>query len=76
MLANSTSVKRMVKEKSDRNYDMDGFKKRAACVCVKNDNENENSLAKMYANIEILSHFAILIDLKNSTNFKSDFKTK
>lgn len=31
----------MVKEKSDRNYDMDGFKKRAACVCVKNDNENE-----------------------------------
>lgn len=33
----------MVKEKADhqRLYDMDGFKKRAACVCVKNENENE-----------------------------------
>ncbi len=33
----------MVKEKADhqRLYDRDGFKKRAACVCVKNENENE-----------------------------------
>lgn len=31
----------MVKEKADRIYDIDGFKKRAACVCVKNENENE-----------------------------------
>jgi diphosphoinositol-polyphosphate diphosphatase len=33
----------MVKERSDnqRSYDNDGYKKRAACVCVKNENENE-----------------------------------
>lgn len=36
----------MVKENSNkpeqkRVYDVDGFKKRAACVCVKNENENE-----------------------------------
>lgn len=33
----------MVKEKAQhqRLYDVDGFKKRAACVCVKNENENE-----------------------------------
>lgn len=33
----------MVKEKheSSRLYDNDGYKKRAACVCVKNENENE-----------------------------------
>lgn len=33
----------MVKEKSthQRYYDVDGFKKRAACVCVRNENENE-----------------------------------
>lgn len=36
----------MVKEKADhqRLYDIDGFKKRAACVCVKNENENEVNL--------------------------------
>lgn len=37
---------RMVKENSNkpeqkRVYDVDGFKKRAACVCVKNENETE-----------------------------------
>jgi len=39
----SARFKNMVKEKADhqRYYDMDGFKKRAACVCVKNENENE-----------------------------------
>jgi diphosphoinositol-polyphosphate diphosphatase len=33
----------MVKERADhqRIYDNDGYKKRAACVCVKNENENE-----------------------------------
>lgn len=36
----------MAKEKSNkpeqkRVYDVDGFKKRAACVCVKNENETE-----------------------------------
>ena len=32
----------MVKERTDqRFYDNDGYKKRAACVCVKNENENE-----------------------------------
>ena len=33
----------MVKERADqqRFYDNDGYKKRAACVCVKNENENE-----------------------------------
>lgn len=33
----------MVKQKAqfERFYDSDGFRKRAACVCVKNENENE-----------------------------------
>jgi diphosphoinositol-polyphosphate diphosphatase len=33
----------MVKEKAvnQRLYDVDGYRKRAACVCVKNENENE-----------------------------------
>jgi hypothetical protein len=32
----------MVKERTDqRFYDNDGYKKRSACVCVKNENENE-----------------------------------
>lgn len=33
----------MVKEKPkcQRSYDLDGYRKRAACVCVKNENENE-----------------------------------
>lgn len=37
------ATSKMVKEKGphQRHYDVDGFKKRAACVCVKNENENE-----------------------------------
>lgn len=33
----------MVKEKpgSTRIYDEDGFRRRAACICVRNDSENE-----------------------------------
>ncbi len=31
----------MVKPKTQRLYDHDGYRKRAACVCVKNENENE-----------------------------------
>ena len=33
----------MVKEKPkcQRSYDIDGYRKRAACVCVKNEHENE-----------------------------------
>ena len=35
--------KNMVKQKAEhqRFYDKDGYKKRAACVCVKNEHENE-----------------------------------
>ena len=29
------------KMKSQRSYDDDGYMKRAACVCVKNEHENE-----------------------------------
>lgn len=29
------------KPKSDRLLDNDGYKKRASCVCVRNENENE-----------------------------------
>ncbi|XP_026680006.1 diphosphoinositol polyphosphate phosphohydrolase 2-like [Diaphorina citri] len=34
----------MVKEKpnSTRMYDQDGYRRRAACICVRNEAENEN----------------------------------
>ncbi|KAI2805342.1 Nudix hydrolase 3 [Blomia tropicalis] len=31
----------MVKEKQTRTYDQDGFRKRAACLCVRDVQENE-----------------------------------
>ena len=39
----------MVKEKpgSTRIYDQDGFRRRAACICVKSESENEVSFFKM-----------------------------
>lgn len=38
----------MVKEKpnSTRIYDKDGFRQRAACICVRSDDENEVSARK------------------------------
>jgi len=44
----------MVKERADhqRIYDNDGYKKRAACVCVKNENENEVLLISSSRNNE------------------------
>ena len=46
----------MVKERaeSQKLYDNDGYKKRAACVCVKNENENEvNYIELIFKSIKI-----------------------
>lgn len=34
----------MVKEKQLRIYDKDGFRRRAACICVRSEEENEVSV--------------------------------
>lgn len=40
----------MVKEKpnSTRIYDKDGFRRRAACICVRSDAETEVKIKKFY----------------------------
>lgn len=41
----------MVKEKpgSTRIYDQDGFRRRAACICVKSESENEVMYEAFYS---------------------------
>lgn len=65
----------MAKEKaiSQRSYDDDGYKKRAACVCVKNENENEviffNLIIKGSFLIIRLDMFILFISNKSKNRF-------
>lgn len=46
----------MVKEKQIRTYDQDGFRRRAACICVHDPDESEvRSLLNFYEIIEFFS---------------------
>ena len=58
----------MVKQKAEhqRFYDKDGYKKRAACVCVKNENENE---VNIYQNKKILRIYLKFLN-KGPVNIK------
>jgi len=53
----------MVKEKpsSTRIYDEEGFRRRAACICVKNELENEVRLSLLSPSVSHSLSFSFLI---------------
>lgn len=58
----------MVKDKpnSIRTYDQDGFRKRAACLCVKNELEDEVNISSLYQ--PLMHSTSSLTEYKNVLN--------
>jgi len=54
----------MVKEKpnSTRTYDEEGFRRRAACLCVRDHEEKEVLMVYIFKLLEVFLNFSIIID--------------